>query len=374
MPKAENSAQTAGVPGEKNQTQTIETESGTETSSVAGSAQTDGETSAKVASAAKESSTEAAYPKAAKKKIGICIYKFDDTFMQSYRNELKRYLTETLGFADANITISDGKGDQDVQTEQIKALIADGADALVVNLVQPSAARTVTDLCDKAGIPVVYINREPDEAEEQRWGDEKIRAAYIGCDAVQAGRLQGEAVLGTQTGGDINGDGVVSYVMIQGDPENPDAQARTQGAVEALTDAGVQTNELYRQRGDWNQAKGQQLTQEALNRFGAQAEVVFCNNDAMAIGAAQAAEAAGRTVGEDIYILGVDALPQAVRYVRDGKLTATVFNDYFAQAAQAGDTLVQLLEKKDAETVQLADYTEVTPENAQKLLEHIGAE
>ncbi len=58
-----------------------------------------------------------------------------------------------------------------------------------------------------------------------------------------------------RTGGDINGDGKVSYIMVQGDPENIDAQYRTEYSIKALTDAGVEVEELLLQRGDWDQAK-----------------------------------------------------------------------------------------------------------------------
>ena len=57
--------------------------------------------------------------------------------------------------------------------------------------------------------------------------------------------------------GDINGDGTVKYIMIQGDPENIDAQYRTEYSVKALTEkSGLKADELLIQRGDWDQAKG----------------------------------------------------------------------------------------------------------------------
>ena len=108
--------------------------------------------------------------------------------------------------------------------------------------------------------------------------------------------------------------------MVQGDPENIDAQYRTEYSIKALTDAGVEVDELLLQRGDWDQAKGQQIVQDALTQYGDDVEVVFCNNDAMALGALQAIQAAGRTVGKDIYLVGVDALTDAVQNIVDGKL------------------------------------------------------
>lgn len=306
------------------------------------------------------------------KKVGISIYQFNDNFMTLYREELVRYLTEDLGFAAENVVVQDGKGDQAEQTNQIQNFITQQYDVLILNLVQASSAPDVTDMCHAAGIPVVYINREPDVAEEERWAAEGIAATYVGCDARQSGTYQGEEILETATKGDINGDGVVSYIMIQGDPENVDAQYRTEFSVKALTDAGMEVEELLIQRGDWDQAKAQQIAQDALTQFGDQIEVVFCNNDAMALGALQAIEAAGRTVNEDIYLVGVDALTEAVQNVIDGKQTGTVFNDHFSQAQSAGDIAVQMLAGEAVDTVNMVDYIKVTQDNAQEILDMLN--
>ena len=128
--------------------------------------------------------------------------------------------------------------------------------------------------------------------------------AYIGADARQSGIFQGEEIAVTENQGDINGDGEVSYIMIQGEPENIDTQYRTAYSVKALEEAGVETRELLAQTGDWSQSQGQKIMEEALDEFGNDIEVVFCNNDAMALGALEAIREADRTVGEDIYLTG----------------------------------------------------------------------
>ena len=336
-------------------------------------AATEAATTAAASEAASEAATTAAEAAGttdvADKKVGISIYKFDDNFMTLYRTELVRYLTEDLGFKAENVVVQDGKGDQAEQTNQIQNFITQKYDVLILNLVQASSAPEITDMCKEAGIPVVYINREPDEAEEQRWVDEKINATYVGCDARQSGTYQGEEILETETKGDINGDGKVSYIMIQGDPENVDAQYRTEFSVKALTDAGVEVEELLKQRGDWDQAKAQQIAQDALNQYGDKIEVIFCNNDAMALGALQAIEAAGRKVNEDIYLVGVDALTEAVQNVIDGKQTGTVFNNHFAQAQAASDIAVKFLSGEKVDAVNMVNYEKVTQDNAQEILD-----
>ena len=304
-------------------------------------------------------------------KVGISIYQFADNFMTLYRNELQNYLVNELGLKAENISIMDGKNDQSEQMNQIRNFVTQGFDVMIVNLVQASSEPDVTNICNEAGIPVVYINREPDATEEERWESEGLNATYVGCDARQSGTYQGEEILETANKGDINSDGKVSYIMIQGDPENVDAQYRTEFSVKALTDAGMEVEELLKQRGDWDQAKAQQIAQDALNQYGDKIEVIFCNNDAMALGALQAIQAAGRTVGKDIYLVGVDALTDAVQNIVDGNFTGTVFNDYFSQAQGAANLAVKFLKGEEVDPVNMVDYVKVTADNAQEILDKI---
>ena len=304
-------------------------------------------------------------------KVGISIYQFADNFMTLYRNELQKYLVDELGLKAENISIMDGKNDQSEQMNQIRNFVTQGFDVMIINLVQASSEPDVTNICNEAGIPVVYINREPDAEREQAWVDDGIKATYVGADARQSGTYQGEEIAELENKGDADGDGVVRYIMVQGDPENVDAQYRTEKSVEALKAAGVEVEELTKQRGDWDQTKGQEITANALSQYGDKIDVVFCNNDAMALGALQAIEAAGRTVNKDIYLVGVDALVEVVENVMNDKMTGTVFNDYFGQAHTAADKALDFVNGKDVDNVYMVDYVKVTTENAGDILEMI---
>ena len=304
-------------------------------------------------------------------KVGISIYQFADNFMTLYREELQRYLVEVCGLKAENISVMDGKNDQGEQMNQIRNFITQGYDVMIINLVQASSEPTVTEECNAAGIPVVYINREPEAEREEAWVTDGIKATYVGADARQSGTYQGEEIVELENKGDADGDGVVRYIMVQGDPENVDAQYRTEKSIEALTAAGVEVEELVKMRGDWDQTKGQEITANALSQHGAKIDVVFCNNDAMALGALQAIEAANRKVNEDIYLVGVDALVEVVEHVMNGKMTGTVFNDYFGQAHTAADKALDFVNGKEVDNVYMVDYVKVTPENAAEILELI---
>lgn len=290
--------------------------------------------------------------------IGVCIYKFDDAFMTTYRNALQKIL-EDKGY---KVTVVDGNNDQNKQNEQINTFITQGVKALIINPVMTSAADQIIDTVKKADIPTVLINREP--TADQMAAYEKL--VYVGCDAAQSGTFQGELILDTPNGGDINGDGKVSYIMIQGDPENIDAQLRTEYSVKALTDAGKEVEQLNLTRGDWDRNRGQEIAANDLAQFGDQIEVIFCNNDDMAIGALQAIQSAGRKVNEDIYLVGVDALDAALNEVKAGNMTGTVLNDANGQATEAVNQMEKLLDGttyKSGEQSVYVDYVKVTPDN-----------
>ncbi|WP_295739953.1 galactose ABC transporter substrate-binding protein [uncultured Oscillibacter sp.] len=290
--------------------------------------------------------------------IGVCIYQFTDAFMTTYRNALQEIL-EGKGY---KVTTVDGANDQAKQNEQINTFITQGVDALIINPVMTSAADQIIATVQAAGIPTVLINREP-TAEQMAVYDKLV---YVGCDAAQSGTFQGELILETPNGGDINGDGKISYIMVQGDPENIDAQLRTEYSVKALTDAGKEVEQLNLTRGDWMRERGQEIVANDLAQFGNQVEVVFCNNDDMAIGALQSIQAAGRKVNEDIYLVGVDALDAALNEVSNGNMTGTVLNDAVGQATAAVEQMEALLGGKTfaaGEQSVYVDYVKVTPDN-----------
>ena len=285
-------------------------------------------------------------------KVGVSIYQFTDNFMTLYRNEIENYFksleTDSVKY---EITMADGKNDMAEQTNQVQNFITQGMDVIILNLVQTSSADAVIDMVVDAGIPLVLINREPlaydadgntiDEAYEGILDNPTV--CYVGADARQSGTFQGQMVLALDNKGDLNGDGKVSYIMIEGDPENIDAQYRTQFSIV----------------GNWDQTKGQELCASALTQFGDKVEVVFCNNDAMALGAATAITAAGRTVGEDIYLYGVDALEEAVQLIKEGEMSGTVLNDAMGQSHAAVDVAIQLLNGEEIQNYYWVDYVMV---------------
>jgi methyl-galactoside transport system substrate-binding protein len=297
--------------------------------------------------------------------IGVAIYQFDDNFMTLYRQDIQAYFDD-LNAKDStvhyNVSIVDGANDVNTQTEQVRTFIGQKVDALIVNLVQTSSDALAKEIVE-SGIPCVFINREIADFE---YTD---NTCYVGADARDSGTYQGQIIYNLPNHGDVNGNGTVDYIMIMGDPENSDAQYRTEFSIKYLTDNGVTVNCLMQQTGNWNQTQGQELAANALANFGTDIDVIFCNNDGMALGAYQAIVAANRTVGTDIYLVGVDALSEVVQMVKDGTMTGTVLNDDQGQATACCETVIGLLNGTQPENkVNYVPYVMITSENADQYL------
>lgn len=307
-------------------------------------------------SSASEAGTEVV-PEETGPKIGVSIYRYDDTYMKLYRLELKQYLEETYH---AEVIMRNAGGDQKEQDRQVNQFISGGCDGIIINPVEMTAAGALADACSKAGIPLVFINREPKEEEQKRWEEKHMAVSCIGTDSRQAGTYQGEIILETPDQGDLNSDGVVSYVMLMGEEGNEDSLYRTEYSIKALEEGGIKTEKLFSGNGNWNKDEGKKLAQEALASFGSRIEVIFCNNDSMVNGALEAVEEAGRVPGKDIYLVGVDALQDTVKYIKEGKITGTVLNDHEGQSQTAADTLVKMIDGEEVDTRYQVDYIKIT--------------
>ncbi len=255
--------------------------------------------------------------------IGVCIYKYDDTYISTVRQNL-----EADAEGKAELLLNDGKGDQGTQNDQVDLLIEKGVDVLLVNLVDAGAAQNVVDKVKKADIPVIFFNREPATEVIQSYD----KARFVGTNAKDAGIIQGEMAVELWNSGkyDTNGDGVMQYVMLKGEPDNPEAVARTEFAISTITDAGIKVEEKGLQVCNWDTGLAQNAMEAWLSKDGDNIEFVLANNDGMAQGAISALQAIGKNKGEDtptVPVLGVDATDAAKDLISKGYMAGTVLQD-----------------------------------------------
>ena len=145
-------------------------------------------------------------------RIGISLYRGDDTFINNIRNELEEKAKEYERENGIKVTldIQDAKGSQNTQNNQVERFISLGCDVLCINPVDRMDASVIIDKAMTAGVPVVFFNRQPVEEDMNRWD----QLYYIGVDAKETAVLQGQIIVDLYREDpliiDINGDGVVS--------------------------------------------------------------------------------------------------------------------------------------------------------------------
>lgn len=170
---------------------------------------------------------------------------------------------------------------------------------------------------------------------------------------------------------DRSGDGVVQYVMLEGEPGHQDALLRTEHSVQTLVTGGIQVEKLESAAANWQRSQAAERMRQWLQTVEEPIEVVFANNDDMALGAIDACLEAGMTQEEMPFIVGVDATPPALEALEEGTLQGTVRNDAAGQAQGILNLTCALLDGQDpVKTVGLEDghylwltYTTVTREN-----------
>lgn len=218
-----------------------------------------------------------------------------------WRTKLNQELSLAAHFYGAEVRLSSANDDSERQMAQIRRMVAEGVDILIVS---PNQSHTITPAIEEAydaGVPVILFDRKIDSDKY---------TAFIGADNVEIGRILGHYIADI-----LRGKGRV--VEIQGLKGSSPAADRHQGFVEALE--GYPAMELVAtEYGGWLQDGGYDVMRRWLEE-GLAFDAVFGQNDRMARGAW---EAMGKP--SDIPFFGVDALAEGgLKDVIDGVLTAS---------------------------------------------------
>lgn len=259
-------------------------------------------------------------------RIGVSLYRGDDTFINNIRSELEKQAKSYEQQTGIRVTldIQDAKGNQNTQNNQVERFISLGCDVVCINPVDRTNAAVVIDKAMAAQVPVVFFNRQPVEEDMDRWD----QLYYIGIDAKESAVLQGTILVEQYKKNprllDRNGDGVVSYVLLEGESSHQDAVIRTEWAIRTLKDHGVPVEKLTGGIANWERSQASALMEQWLESYPDQIELVISNNDDMALGAIDAMERMG---ARDIQVVGIDGTIPGIEAVESGKMLGTVSSD-----------------------------------------------
>lgn len=289
--------------------------------------------------------------------IGASIAKFDDNFLTVMRNGMTDHAASLDG---VDLQVEDASDDVAKQLDQINNFIASGVDAIIVNAVDTSATQAMTDAAAAAGVPLVYVNREPTNVNEL-----PDNQAFVASNEIESGTLEAFQVCRNLRGAGKAG-GARGYVLM-GQLSNQAAVQRTKDVHDVIGMDMCNFMEIIdEQTAEWSRDKAQDLMTNWLSA-GEDFDFVIANNDEMAIGAIQAMKASGVDMSV-VQVGGVDATQDALVAMQAGDLDVTVFQDAHGQGAGSVDAALALARGETIDKKVYIPFKLVTPDNVADFL------
>ncbi len=283
--------------------------------------------------------------------IGVSMALFDDNFLTVLRNGM---IDTAAGMDGVELQVEDAQNDVAKQLNQINNFIAAGVDAIIVNPVDTSATQAMSDAASSAGIPLVYVNREPANVDSL-----PDNQAFVASDERESGTLETIAVCDLFKAA---GKDEANVYVLMGELSNQAAVQRT-ADIHDVIDGGkcaVKLNILDEQTAMWMRDKAQDLMTNWLTT-GQSFDGVISNNDEMAIGAILSMKAAGLDMSQ-VVVGGVDATQDALAAMAAGDLDVTVFQDAAGQGAGALDAALKLAKGEAVDQKVYVPFQLVTPD------------
>lgn len=246
------------------------------------------------------------------------------------------------------VVMVDAQSDVQKQFSQVENFVAQKVDAIILNPCELEASTPAVDYVKKAGIPLVLVNQTT----------KSVGDSYIGSNDFEAGRMAMEAIAKK-----LNGQGGV--LMLHGIMGTSAQLQREAGAREVFAKyPGLKL--VDHQTASWDRAKAMALTENWIQAHKGRFSAVFAHNDEMAMGALLALERAG--LKKEVYVIGIDAIAQALSAVKEGRLDATVFQDAVGQGKGSVDAAIQLAKKQPCAKETMIPFQLVTRENVTQFL------
>ncbi|WP_417439368.1 sugar ABC transporter substrate-binding protein [Idiomarina sp.] len=283
--------------------------------------------------------------------IGVSMALFDDNFLTTLRNGIESAAEEQ----GVDVQIEDAKSEVGTQLNQIQNFIASGVDAIIVNPVDTDATISISDDAQAAGIPLIYVNRQPINVDLL-----PDNQAFVASDEQVSGTLQTQEVCRL-----MGGKG--NIVVMMGELTNQAALQRTQDIHDVIATpecSGIKV--IEQQTANWSRTLGSDLMTNWISA-GIEFDAVISNNDEMAIGAIQALKADGRSM-DDVIVAGIDATTDALAAMKAGDLDVTVFQSAEGQGRGSVDAAVKLAKGEDVDQKVWVPFELVTPENLNNYL------
>ncbi|TBN43749.1 sugar ABC transporter substrate-binding protein [Paracoccus subflavus] len=283
--------------------------------------------------------------------IGVSMALFDDNFLTVLRNGMQDHAASMEG---VTLQIEDAQNDVGKQLNQIQNFVASGVDAIIVNPVDTDATVAMSQAAADAGIPLVYVNREPVNVDTL-----PEKQAFVASDERESGTLQTQEICRLLKDA---GKTEAKALVLMGELSNQAARMRTQDIKDVIATPECSFITIVEeQTANWSRTQAADLMTNWITS-GLEFDAVISNNDEMAIGAIQALKSAGMSM-DDLIIGGIDATQDALAAMEAGDLDVSVFQNAAGQGQGAVDAALSLARGETVDTKVYVPFELVTPAN-----------
>lgn len=218
-------------------------------------------------------------------------------------------IKETAEELGVELRFYDAQQKQDNQIQAVRKLIVQKVDVIGIAPIVETGWDEVFQEAKDAGIPIIIVDRRADVSED-------LYASYLGSNFLEEGRNAARSMAKLM-------NGKANIVELVGTIDSAPANDRYRGFREILK-SYPDMHIIDSESGDFTLARGKEVMEDFLLKYGNTITAVFAHNDDMALGAIQAIEEYGLKPGTDIKIVSVDAARGAFEAMIAGKLDATV--------------------------------------------------
>lgn len=275
-------------------------------------------------------------------RIGLSVSTLNNPFFVTLRDGAQSAADE----AGAELIVSDAQNDTAQQQDDIQNFVTQQVNVILVNPVDSDAVVPAIEAANQANIPVIALDRGASGGE---------LATTIASDNVQGGNLAGEELIR------LVGSG--SVAQLEGTPGADPARDRGQGFQDAI-DAQSAVEVVASQSANFDRAEGLNVAENILQ---ANPDIagIFAQNDEMALGAVQAL---GDSAGDEVKVVGFDAIEDALSAIQDGTMNATVAQQPAEIGSLGVENAIRVINGESVEENIPVEVQLVTPENVSEFL------
>ncbi len=280
------------------------------------------------------------------KKFALFMSHMSNAFTMELSGAVKEK-AEELG---VQLAVNDGGNDVAKQISQIETAISQGIEGIIIEAISVDGIKPAVEAAKNAGVPVVTVN--------QKITQQELADSFVGVSYEEGGELQMTKVIQ-----DIGSKGNIAILL---GPMGSDAQLGLYAGYEKVLKENTDINIAFEQSANWKKDEALKLSENWL-QTGTQIHAIVAQNDGMALGALKAVKDA--QLEDKINVYGLDAVPDALKAVKDGSLKATVSQSTKDQGTKAMETCYKVAMGESVESEIMVEHTLITIDNVEDFIE-----